>query len=351
MSKSLRILACCHGLDYSGAPLLLYRLMAALAARHEITVLGPDQPEERTVLARDYERLGISVVKSARMSKFDLVIGNTLVSDMHMINAKGRVPTVFWVHEPTDGLSGIKRGRIDPAAFNAANQVVFPTDWQARTLYAPYIENLDVEIVPYGIEPRTAPREKPFSLPEGARAFIQLGWFASRKGQDLTVAALERLQDPSIHVFLAGSETVVPEFAARLRAKVARSPFLSRQVHFLGPLAPDVVDAYLAHVDALLFPTNDDLISVSILEAMARKTCVISSDFGPIPETVIDGETGLLFPVREVDTYAECIRRVASDAQLKARLAAGGYEIYGRKHSFADHVAAMENVFLRTAAA
>lgn len=351
MSKSLRILACCHRLDYSGAPLLLYRLMAALAARHEITVLRPDAPEEETVLAGDYERLGIPVVKSAYMSKFDLLVGNTLLSGKHVMNAKGKVPTVFWVHEPADGLGGIKRGRVDPAAFDAADQVVFPTDWQARTLYAPYVENLDVEIVPYGIEPRTAPREKPFSLPDGAKAMLQLGWFAPRKGQDLTVAALERLQDPSIHVFLAGSETVRPEFAAKLRAKVERSPLLSKQVHFLGPLAPDVVDAYLAHVDALLFPTNDDLISVSILEAMARKTCVISSDFGPIPETVIDGETGLLFPVRDVDTYAECIRRVAADAELKARLAAGGYEIYSRKHSFADHVSLMENVFLRTAAA
>ncbi|UUX48402.1 glycosyltransferase family 4 protein [Nisaea acidiphila] len=351
MSKNLKILACCHRLDYSGAPLLLFRLMKALASRHDITILGPDVSDEETVLEKDYAALGIPVVKSAYLSKFDLLVGNTLLSNSHVVNAAGKVPTVFWVHEPADGLSGIKRGRIDPTAFKLADQVVFPTAWQANTLYGPYVQGREVEIVPYGIEPRAVPRSKPYSLPEGTHALLQLGWLASRKGQDLTVAALERLEDPSIHVFLAGADSVRPKFAERLKAKVEGSPLLAQQVHFLGPLAPDVVDAYLAHVDALLFPTNDDLISVSILEAMARKTCVISSDFGPIPETVIDGETGLLFPVRGVDAYAECIRRVVADPDLKERLALGGYEIYRRKHSFEDHVAAMEQVFLKAASA
>ena len=349
MSKKLKILACCHRMDFSGAPLLLHRLLAALADKHDIAVLRPMGETAAPGLIRDYEAAGISIVREARPQEYDLVIANTLACAEIVLKTAGKVPTLYWVHEPQDGLTSVLKGRTPVEPFLRADSVVFPTRWQAEELYAPYLQGRQVDIVPYGIPPRGGQPAKPFSLPEGTTSLLQLGWLASRKGQDVTLVAPDILDDPTVHVFMAGSPDVTPVFAERLKAKVANSPRLSRQVHFLGSISPAEVDAYLTHVDAMIFPTNDDLISVSILEAMARKTCVISSDFGPIPETVVDGETGLLFPVRDADRYADCIRRLMTDKALCQRIAEGGYEIGQRKHGFAAHVDAMEAVFLRTA--
>lgn len=349
MTERLRILATCHRLDYSGAPLLLFRLLEALAERHDITVLGPDGATVEKALVLDYEKAGISVVNSAVPRDFDLLLANTLYGGHHIVQMGGKIPSALWVHEPTAGRRGIEQGIFLADGIRLANTVVFPTRWQAEELYAPYLGTRDFEVIPYGIKARVDPREIPFSLPPNSTTLLQLGWIHPRKGQHLTAAALDYLNEPSIHVFMAGSDSVTPEFAARLKMRVAEEKHITNQVHFLGVLTPDEVDAYLAHVDALVFPTNDDLITVSILEAMARKTCVISSDFGPIPETVIDGETGLLFPVGDVDAYMECIRRVASDGALRDRLAVAGYEMYLKKHSFEDHVAAMEKVLYSTA--
>ncbi|WP_193188971.1 glycosyltransferase family 4 protein [Nisaea sediminum] len=349
MSKILRILATCHRLDYSGAPLLLFRLLEALAERHDITVLGPEGDTVEKALVLDYEKAGIRVVSSATPRDFDLLLANTLYGGHHIVQMGGKIPSVLWVHEPTAGRRGIEQGIFLADGIRLADSVVFPTRWQAEELYAPYLGTREFEVIPYGIKARVDRRERPFSLPPNTTTLLQLGWIDPRKGQHLTAAALDYLNDPNIHVFMAGSDSVNPDFAARLKMRVTEEKHIANQVHFLGVLGPDEVDAYLAHVDALVFPTNDDLITVSILEAMARKTCVISSDFGPIPETVIDGETGLLFPVGDINAYMECIRRVASDSALRDKLASGGYEIYARKHGFKTHVKAMEQTLLKTA--
>lgn len=349
MSKRLRILACCHRADHTGAPLLLFRLLSELAERHDVALIRPKTPIEEGSILPDYERAGIPVLKGADPARFDVLLANTVMQSVQILRAHGRIPSVWWIHEPEDGVVFLKKGQATPAAFPLADAIVFPTRWQAEVLYAPYLAGRDYDVVPYGIGGDREAKPKPFELPEGSVAMLQLGWIGSRKGQDLTVAALGMLRDPRIHVFMAGSENVHAGFAAKLRAKVARDPLLRDRVHFRGSLPASAVDAYLQHVDALLFPTNSDLISVSILEAMLHGTCVISSDYGPIPETVKHDETGLVFPVREVELYAECIRRVADDPALRRRLGEAGRAIYKAKHSFEQHVAGMEAVLLRTA--
>ncbi|MBO6562292.1 MAG: glycosyltransferase family 4 protein [Nisaea sp.] len=346
--RKLRILACCHRFDYSGAPLLLFRLLAALADRHEITVLGPKGETVEPGLLKEDIAAGIQIVDTVVTGEFDLLLANTLHGAKSIAQVAGKFPTVFWIHEPKEGPRFIEKGLISTEAFALSDAIIFPTRWQAEELYAPYLKGRTYDIVPYGIEPRSKPRAKPFELPDGATALLQLGWLSPRKGQHLTAAALDYLGDPNIHVFIAGSDAVDPRFADQLKARVSELENIASQVHFLGVLGPDEVDAYLAHVDALVFPTNDDLITVSILEAMARKTPVISSDFGPIPETVIDGETGLLFPVGDVKAFMDCIHRVAGDGALRKRLGDAGHAMFQKKHGFADHVSAMEAVFLRT---
>jgi glycosyltransferase involved in cell wall biosynthesis len=59
-----------------------------------------------------------------------------------------------------------------------------------------------------------------------------------------------------------------------------------------------------------------------VLEAQAAGVPVVATPVGAIPETVVDGETGLLVPPRDPAALAAAVCRLLDDAALADRLAA-----------------------------
>ena len=332
----------CHRLDRTGAPIMLNRLARHLAKAHTVELLLPALPPGP--LLAEYEKAGIAARHGAVPQEYDAFILNTLISGELVVRMAGMVPTLYWVHEPRGGLPFLTSGRSDPRAFALADRVVFPTRWQADTLFKPYLTRDNWEVVPYGIGTDPTPRPCPFEKKPGKLYLVQLGMLTLRKGHDVTMRALAELDNPDIEVFLCGGSDVEPEFAARVRAFVEAHPRLRHTVHFLGSVPEETVNAYLQHCDAMIFPTRDDLITLSILEAMFFGCCVISSDFGPIPETVKDMDSGLLFPVEDFRAMARAIDRVFQDRGLLRRIGAAGRVRYDECHSFEAHAAGMERV-------
>jgi sugar transferase (PEP-CTERM/EpsH1 system associated) len=85
-----------------------------------------------------------------------------------------------------------------------------------------------------------------------------------------------------------------PERAA-LEGFVNAQPKWKQRVHFLGTShrVPELMNA----MDVYVLPSVAEGISNSLLEAMATGLPVIASDTGGNPEVVVDGDSGLLFPV------------------------------------------------------
>ena len=61
----------------------------------------------------------------------------------------------------------------------------------------------------------------------------------------------------------------------------------------------------LACADLFLLPSKNESFGLAALEALACGTPVIASSLGGIPEVVIHGETGFLFPLGAVEEMAE----------------------------------------------
>ena len=74
-------------------------------------------------------------------------------------------------------------------------------------------------------------------------------------------------------------------------------------VRFLGKL--DAVEEVLSVSDLFLMPSAKESFGLAALEAMACEVPVISSDAGGLPELNIDGETGFVCPVGDVDAMTE----------------------------------------------
>jgi glycosyltransferase involved in cell wall biosynthesis len=71
-------------------------------------------------------------------------------------------------------------------------------------------------------------------------------------------------------------------------------------------------------------PAFGEGFGLAALEAMAAGLPTIATRTGPLPEVVVDGETGLLVAPGAVDELAGAIRRLACDTALRRFLGARG---------------------------
>jgi N-acetyl-alpha-D-glucosaminyl L-malate synthase BshA len=85
--------------------------------------------------------------------------------------------------------------------------------------------------------------------------------------------------------------------------QLARDLNVCDEVRFLGK--QDAIEEILSVSDLFLMPSESESFGLAALEAMACKVPVISSNAGGLPELNIDGETGFLKDVGDVEGMAE----------------------------------------------
>lgn len=118
---------------------------------------------------------------------------------------------------------------------------------------------------------------------------------------------------------------------------------IAPHVVFLGK-QDDVVPLYQV-ADLFLLPSQQESFGLAALEAMACGVPVIASDAGGIPEVVLDGETGFLRPVGDVEGMAEAAVRVLSDDALHQRLSRQAVARARSAFSMADKVKEYERLY------
>jgi L-malate glycosyltransferase len=107
------------------------------------------------------------------------------------------------------------------------------------------------------------------------------------------------------------------------------------RVHFLGK--QEKVNELLPLADLMLMPSELESFGLSALEAMACKVPSISTRVGGVPELIDDGETGLLYPVGDVDAMAAgAVSLLKNRDRLEAMRAAG--RTTAQEHFCASHV-------------
>lgn len=105
---------------------------------------------------------------------------------------------------------------------------------------------------------------------------------------------------------------------SRLEEFVSAHPQWSERVIFLGSSnrVPDLLNA----MDVYVLPSIAEGISNSLLEAMATGLPVVVTITGGNPEVVVDGESGLLFPVGSGEQLAGHLLRLEGRRELRLQL-------------------------------
>jgi glycosyltransferase involved in cell wall biosynthesis len=97
---------------------------------------------------------------------------------------------------------------------------------------------------------------------------------------------------------------------------------VGNRVRFVG--FQQNVDRVFQCLDVLVHPAEREPFGRVVAEAMARGIPVVATDSGGIPEIVEDGQTGLLFPVGDIEALSELLLRLCADEALRSRLGAAG---------------------------
>jgi N-acetyl-alpha-D-glucosaminyl L-malate synthase BshA len=93
-------------------------------------------------------------------------------------------------------------------------------------------------------------------------------------------------------------------------------------ITFIGSLP--LIEEVLVGADLFLLPSESESFGLAALEAMSCEVPVVTTLAGGLPEVVVDGETGFLCPVGDVDGMAAAAVRLLSDEPLRRRMADAG---------------------------
>ena len=187
-----------------------------------------------------------------------------------------------------------------------------------------------VHTIPHGIDmaeyaPVPAGRRSELraklGLPEDRVLAVYTGRLIQGKGLETLFEAMRRLQDlECLHLVLVGSGAgQVISIEEALRAEACRHDLAGR-VTFTGRV--DNVPAYLQASDLFVFPTLDEALGMSAVEAQACGLGAVASRTGGVPDIVEDEVTGILVPPGDAASLAEGLRRVVADDAVRARFGA-----------------------------
>jgi glycosyltransferase involved in cell wall biosynthesis len=103
----------------------------------------------------------------------------------------------------------------------------------------------------------------------------------------------------------------------------------SWQAENLVEVHPPTTDVrpYLAMCDVYVLPSYREGTPRTVLEAMATGRPIITTDAPGCRETTLDGDNGLLVPIKDAPALAEAMARLADDRALRERMANRSYEI------------------------
>ncbi len=130
----------------------------------------------------------------------------------------------------------------------------------------------------------------------------------------------------------------------KLEAFVNSRRELRQRVTFLG--LSSRVPELLRGMDVFVLPSVAEGICNSLLEAMSSGVAVIATAVGGNPEVVVDGESGLLFPVGDAQALANRLLQLRAEPGLRVQLGQRAVQRVREHFSIESMIHAYEQLYL-----
>ncbi len=260
------------------------------------------------------------IARVVRSSKADAIHTNS-----HWIHLDGavasrliRVPDFAFLHdEARPGFGSAMRStavRLATRGVAVSQGVTTNLSDAARARTAVIPNGIDIErFSPGPADPQV--RQRLGARPDDVLVLAACRLDPVKRIEDI-IEAVARSARPRIHLAIAGSTTIHPEYAEKVRA-IGRERLADR-VTFVDS-QDDMVSAMRA-ADVLLHAGIAEGMPLALIEAGACGRPVVAYSVSGVPEAVIDGVTGLLAPARDIDQLAARLGELVDSTELRERL-------------------------------
>ncbi len=179
--------------------------------------------------------------------------------------------------------------------------------------------------------------------PEQSRVtFMTVGRLAPIKNHAMMLRAFHEMAktNPHVRLVIVGDGPERPALEAYVRQQR-----LEDRVTLPG--FRDDIDALLPEADVFLLTSRYEGISIALLEAMRAGLPAIGTAVGGIPETIIDGKTGLLVAPDGLETLVKAMVRLVASKSLRDEMGKQGYDYFMKEFSLATMLARYQQLYTK----
>lgn len=241
-----------------------------------------------------------------------------------------KVPRVLTVHGgDAFGLRGQLLDKFSRYALRHSDRVTVNSSATEQAVRMIMGERPSVERVPMGVDlsrkpdPNEVQRVRQRFRSGNGPLLVFLGRVVEEKGvEDIVRATSVLARDlPDVSTVIAGTG----QHAERVR-RLADEINIGRRIHLPGWVDPLNVPSWFAAADVVLAPSRigpdgwTEGQGLSIIEAMAVGAPVVATRTGGIPDTIVDGDTGVLVPPAEPPALAAAVGALIRRPDLAATM-------------------------------
>lgn len=181
-----------------------------------------------------------------------------------------------------------------------------------------------------------------WGLPAGAFALGFVGYMRPWHRLDLVLAAMARPELAALALVLMGEG---PALAPLLQLAAARG--LDGRVRALGVVPPPLLPAHVLACDGALIPAINAYASpLKLFDSLAAGVPTVAPDQPNLRESLVHGETGLLFRPGDADDLAAQLARLVNDRpQARAIGARGRAALHAQRWTWAGNAERVLAVF------
>ncbi|WP_020097489.1 glycogen synthase [Microbacterium sp. 11MF] len=317
---------------YGGAGVHVTELVSALRSRMEVQVRAfgapRDEPDTTSYAVPEglieanaaVQTLGTDLEIVGDVAGADVVHSHTWYANFagflasklhgipHIVTAHSLEPLRPWKAEQLGGGYAVS-SFVERTAYENAAAVVAVSDGMRRDILRSYpaLDPAKVRVIYNGIDVEAwQPREDPellsrWDIDPSRPSVVFVGRITRQKGLPYFLRAAELLP-PEVQLVLCAGAPDTPEIMAEVQGLVRKLQETRDGVVWIEEFLPRPdLCAILTSATTFVCPSIYEPLGIVNLEAMACGAAVVGTATGGIPEVVIDGVTGRLVPIDQVE--------------------------------------------------
>lgn len=206
-----------------------------------------------------------------------------------------------------------------------------------QNIFPGYIDKM--HLVYNGLSPSNIPFSEPYFIKP---SLLMLGRLSIEKGFNYGIEAFHLLKDKyqnlQMNIIGDGNERVYLEHLVK-KFKLVNS------IKFWGQQPKQIALLQMSRTSIVIVPSLLESFGLVILEALQLQRPVIASRIQGIPELIVDGETGLLVPIKDPYALAQSIERLLENPDQAIEMGKKGYKQVIQTYTIEQNASAYENIY------